>query len=92
MKLTKRQLKQIIRETIGPVIPDELAVALNEHEEQAQNLLLNLLELYVETYADVDGDTALQLASEDLIGLVNSIISLQKDSISRDNGQGAHLI
>ncbi len=92
MKLTKRQLKKIIRETIGPVIPDELAVTLNEHEEQAQNLLLNLLELYVETYADVDGDTALQLASEDLLGLVNSIISLQKDLISRDSGSGAQLI
>ena len=65
---------------------------MNEHEEQAQNLLLNLLELYVETYADVDGDTALQLASEDLLGLVNSIISLQKDLISRDSGSGAQLI
>lgn len=85
MKLTKRQLKQIIREAIGPVIPDELAVTLNEHEEQANSLLLNLLELYIETYADVDSDTAFQLASADLHGLVDSIISLQKDIISRVN-------
>lgn len=80
MKITKRQLRKILKEAIHPVIPDELAVTLDEHEEKASNLLLNLLELYVETYATTDGDTALQLASEDLQAFVDGIINLHKST------------
>jgi hypothetical protein len=80
MKITIKQLKSIIKESIRAHVPLELGPVLIDHEEKAKDLLLNLMELYTELYLhETDLEKATEFAAEDLHLFVDGIIKLQKD-------------
>ena len=78
MKITKRQLRRIIKEYAPP---HELAHTTVTKERQAEKLLLELLELWTEGYLEDSNDRSIAVkeAAEHLLGFAEGIIKLHKD-------------